>query len=55
MFNPTTETGKGWDGDIRDDVILEVSFYSFITEIPTSITTLKILDGEIWRRSSCLC
>ena len=33
MFNPTTETGKGWDGDIRDDVILEVSFYSFITEI----------------------
>ena len=33
MFNPTTETGKGWDGDIRDDVILEVSFNSFITEI----------------------
>ena len=30
MFNPTTETGKGWDGDIRDDVILEVSFNSFI-------------------------
>ena len=28
MFNPATETGKGWDGDIRDDVILEVIFIS---------------------------
>jgi len=27
MFNPTTETGKGWDGDIRDDVILEMIKY----------------------------
>jgi len=27
MFNPTTETGKGWDGDIRDDVILEMVKY----------------------------
>ena len=30
MFNPTTETGKGWDGDIRDDVILEVIFVHFL-------------------------
>ena len=55
MFNPTTETGKGWDGDIRDDVILEVSFYSFVTAIFQLVSLPLILDGEIWRRSSCLC
>ena len=27
MFDPAKETEENWDVDIRDDVILEVSFF----------------------------
>ena len=45
MFNPTTETGKGWDGDIRDDVILEVSFRLFYNRNFLLVHYPLILDG----------
>ena len=50
MFNPATETGKGWDGDIRDDVILEVIFI-----LESKIILMYVNHNFRWLNTEALC